>query len=61
MLSSKMKMLIFTIVISISFLFLADLIGIYIPYASRYLAIIIAIGLYALFDRIRGRLKPTKL
>jgi hypothetical protein len=56
-----MKMLIFIIAISISFLFLADLVGIYIPYASRYLAIIIAIGLYALFDRIKGRLKPTTL
>lgn len=56
-----MKMLIFIIAISISFLFLADLIGIYIPYTARYLAIIIAIGLYALFDKIKGRLKPTTL
>jgi hypothetical protein len=56
-----MKMLIFIIIISITYLFLADLVGVYIPYASRYLAIIIAIGLYALFDRLRGRLKPTKL
>jgi hypothetical protein len=61
MLSSKMKMLILIIGISITFLFLADLVGIYIPYTLRYLAIIIAIGLYALFDRIKGRLKPTKL
>ncbi len=61
MISSKMRMLIFIIIISITFLFVADLIGIYIPYASRYLAIIIAIGLYALYDRIKGRLKPTKL
>ena len=53
MLSSKMRMLLFIIGISITFLFLADLIGIYIPYATRYLAIILAIGLYALFDRIK--------
>jgi|GEM_PF-5088571 len=61
MLSSKMKMLLFIIGISIIFLFLADMIGIYIPYAARYIAIIIAIGLYALFDRIRGKLNPTPL
>jgi hypothetical protein len=56
-----MKMLIFIIAISISFLFLADLIGISIPYVSRYLAIILAIGLYALFSKIKGRIKPTTL
>ncbi len=61
LLSSKMNLLIFIIAISIAFLFFADLLGIYIPYASRYLAIIIAIGIYALFDKIRGRLKPTTL
>ncbi len=61
MLSSKMRMLLFIIGISITFLFLADLIGVYIPYATRYLAIILAIGLYALFDRIKGKLNPTTL
>lgn len=61
MVSSKMKMLIFIIAISLSFLFLADLTGISIPYTSRYIAIIMAIGLYALFSKIKGRLKPTTL
>jgi len=61
MFSSKMNLLIFTIIISVAFLFFADLLGIYIPYASRYIAIIVAIGLYALIDKIRGRVKPTIL
>jgi hypothetical protein len=56
-----MSLLIFTIIISVAFLFFADLLGIYIPYASRYIAIIVAIGLYALIDKIRGRVKPTIL
>jgi hypothetical protein len=56
-----MNLLIFIIAISITFLFFADLLGIYIPYASRYIAIIIAIGLYALFEKIRGKIKPTTL
>jgi len=56
-----MNLLIFIIAISITFLFFADLLGIYIPYASRYIAIIIAIGLYALFERIRGKIKPATL
>lgn len=61
MLSSKMKMLLFMIGISVAFLFLADLVGIYIPYTARYLAIILVIGLYFLFDKIKGKLNPTTL
>jgi len=61
MLSSKMKMLIFILFISLSFLFLADLIDVNIPYTLRYLAIIIAIGIYALFEKIKSRIKPITL
>ena len=60
MLSSKMKMLLFIVGISFVFLFLANLFGLSIPYTMG-IAIIIVIGLYFLFDKIKGRLNPTTL
>ena len=63
MVSSTMKLLIVVFVILIVFLFLVFLTWNIVPrmLGLGFLSIIITIGLYALFNRIRRRVKPTEL
>jgi len=52
---TKLFVLIFSVVIV--FIVLLDLIGIHLPYIARYLALMIAVVLYALLTKILGKLK----
>ena len=56
-----MGLLIFAILVAVVFFFLLDLVGVHLPYTSRYLAVTVAILLYALAARIADKLKDNKM
>ena len=63
MVSSTIKLLIVVFVILFAFLFLVFLTWDTVPrmLGLGFLSIIITVGLYALFNRIRRRVNPTEL
>ncbi len=59
-LSPKMEFLIFAVLVAIVFIFLLDLIGIHLPYNSKYLFMAIAFVLYAFLAKIKEKMRHNE-